>query len=225
MDITKSYDFFKPETCSSRIHIIGCGAVGSTVAENLVRFGLTKITLYDFDTVEPHNIANQMFRAVDIGKPKVEALAEYLCEINPDVKKDLRIEPKGYTDQPLSGYVILCVDNIDLRRAIATRHRTNPYIRAMFDYRIRMTDAQHYAADWSDPQQVDSFIASMEFSHEEAKAATPVSACNVELSVVTTIRTIVAMGIQNFIEYLRSGGEHIKKLMLIDMPTFAVMAF
>ena len=39
MDLIKSYDFFKPESCSDRIHIIGCGAVGSTVAENLIRFG------------------------------------------------------------------------------------------------------------------------------------------------------------------------------------------
>ena len=225
IDITKSWDWFKPEQCQSRIHIIGCGAVGSTVAENLVRFGLTKITLYDFDTVEPHNIANQMFRGIDIGKTKVEALSEYLKEINPDITRDLKIEPNGYIDQPLAGYVILCVDNIDLRRAIATRHKSNPYIKAMFDFRIRMTDAQHYAANWADPRQVDAFLRSMEFSHEEAKAATPVSACNVELSVVTTIRTIVAMGIQNMIEHIRSGGEKLKKVMLVDMPTFAIESF
>ena len=61
MDLSKSYEFFKPEMCEERIHIIGCGSVGSTVAENIARFGLTKITLYDFDYVEQHNIANQMF--------------------------------------------------------------------------------------------------------------------------------------------------------------------
>ena len=225
INIVKSYDWFQPEMCQQRIHIIGCGAVGSTVAENLVRFGLTKITLYDFDTVESHNIANQMFRSIDIGKTKVDALAEYLTEINPDLTRDMRLEPEGYTDQPLTGYVILCVDNIDLRREIATKNKTNPYIKAMFDFRIRMTDAQHYGADWADTRQVDAFLRTMEFSHEEAKAATPVSACNVELSVVTTIRTIVAMGVQNMVEYIRSGGERIKKVILVDMPTFAIESF
>lgn len=225
IDITKSYDFFRPESCSSRIHIIGCGAVGSTVAENLVRLGLTKLTLYDFDTVEPHNVANQMFREIDIGKSKVEALAEIISDINPDIKRDLRLEPAGYSDQPLAGYVVLCVDNIDLRREIASRHKTNPSIKGMFDFRIRMTDAQHYGADWSNPRQVDAFLRSMEFSHEEAKAATPVSACNVELSVATTIRAIVAFGVHNIIEFIRSGGTSIKKLMLVDMPTFAVEAY
>lgn len=225
MNLVKSYDYFKPETVTSRIHIIGCGAVGSTVAENLVRMGLTKITLYDFDTVESKNVANQMYREIDIGKAKVDALAEMLADINPLIKNDLKIERAGYSDQFLSGYVILCVDNIDLRREIATKNKTNPNIKAMFDFRIRMTDAQHYAADWADPQQVDAFLRSMEFSHEEAAAATPVSACNVQLSVVTTIRTVVAIGVQNMIEFIKSGGEKIRRLALVDMPMFALDTF
>ena len=72
MDLSKSYDFFQPEKHNDRIHIIGCGSVGSTVAENLARSGVTKMTLWDFDMVEPKNIANQMFIQADIGKPKVE---------------------------------------------------------------------------------------------------------------------------------------------------------
>ena len=42
LNLSKSYDFFKPEAVRERIHIIGCGSVGSTVAELLARFGLTK---------------------------------------------------------------------------------------------------------------------------------------------------------------------------------------
>jgi len=62
LNLAKSYDFFKPEEVKERIHIIGCGSVGSAVAELLARFGLTKLTLYDFDKVEPKNLANQLFR-------------------------------------------------------------------------------------------------------------------------------------------------------------------
>ena len=42
MDLSKSYEFFQPDMLTSRVHIIGCGAIGSTVAENLARFGITK---------------------------------------------------------------------------------------------------------------------------------------------------------------------------------------
>ena len=62
MDLSKSYEYFQPEKLTDRVHIIGCGSVGSTVAENLARSGVTKFTLWDFDVVEPHNLANQMFR-------------------------------------------------------------------------------------------------------------------------------------------------------------------
>lgn len=223
MDLSKSYDFFKPEMCKQRIHIIGCGAIGSTVAENLARFGLTKISLYDFDVVEAHNIANQMFTQEDIGKLKVSAVAENLRKINPEIVGDLRIIEKGYVGQKLSGYVFLCVDNIDLRREIAKSCVGNTFVKAMFDFRMRLTDAQHYAADWSDSKMVEAFLNSMEFSHEEAKNETPVSACNITLSVVPTVRTIVALGVSNFINFAK--GESIKKLILADAFNFTVDAF
>ena len=70
MDLSKVYEFFQPEKDSSRIHIVGCGSVGSTLAENLVRCGVTKLALWDFDTVEEHNIVNQMFRKADVGRKR-----------------------------------------------------------------------------------------------------------------------------------------------------------
>lgn len=225
MDTTKFYDFFQPDACRERLHIIGCGAVGSTVAENLVRIGMTKITLYDFDTVEKHNVSNQMFRGIDIGKPKVQALAEYLQEINPDIIDDLEIEPEGYVGQKLSGYVFLCVDNIDLRREIATKNKGNTYIKAVFDFRIRLTDAQHYAAKWNDPKMVENFLATMNFTHEEAAKETPVSACNVTLSVAPTVRDVCKVGVVNFMNFVKSGGEQLKKMVIVNPFEFACMAF
>ena len=222
MDLSKSYEFFKPDMLESRVHIIGCGAIGSTVAENLVRFGITKITLYDFDTVEAHNIANQMFRHTDISKLKIDALAEYLTEINPECAADLKLVKEGWTGQRLSGYVFLCVDNIDLRREIATACKENTFVKGMFDFRMRLTDAQHYAADWSDQKMVETFIKSMAFSHDEAKEATPVSACNITLSVVPTVREAVALGVSNFINFVKGGP--LKKMILIDAFAFDVVA-
>lgn len=214
MDLVKSYDFFKPEMCRERIHIIGCGSVGSTLAENLARFGLTKITLYDFDKVESKNIANQMFRQKDIGKLKVEAVAEMLEEINPDIKYDLKLVEKGYTGQKLAGYVFLCVDDIELRKQIAVSNENNLQIKAMFDFRIGLTEAQHYAADWVNKNMVRNFISTMNFTNEEAKAETPMSACNVVLSVCPTVRVIVALGVSNFVNFVK--GEPLRQMIMTD---------
>jgi len=223
IDLSKSYEFFKPENCPERIHIIGCGAIGSTVAENLARYGITRMTLYDFDFVEPHNIANQLFTQEDIGKPKIQAVAEYLAKINPDITKDLKLAEKGYTGQKLSGYVFLCVDNIDLRREIATACKGNQFIKGMFDFRMRLEDAQHYAAAWNNTKMVEAFINSMQFSHEEAQAETPVSACNMPLSVCSTVKAIVALGVSNFINFAKGRG--IKKMILMNAFDYQLDAF
>ena len=143
MDLSKSYDYFQPDAVREPLNIVGCGSVGATVAEHLARLGLTNITLWDMDVVDPHNLTNQIFRYKDIGHPKVEALADILTDINPDIKDTLKLYPKGWSGQQLSGYVFLCVDNIELRRQIVEKHMNNPYIKAMFDFRTRLEDAQH----------------------------------------------------------------------------------
>ncbi|MCL2698153.1 MAG: ThiF family adenylyltransferase [Oscillospiraceae bacterium] len=200
LNLSKSNDFFKPEEVTERIHIIGCGSVGPTVVELLARFGLTNLTLYDFDTVEPKNLANQMFRQEHVGKLKVTALVEMLCEINPEIRENVVVE---------SLYRVadfrFCVSLRRQHRASEENRRGkqgNPYIKAMFDFRTRLTDTQHYAADWSDMKSVDDFIRSMDFTHDEAKEETPVSACNVTLSVAPTIRTICSLGVANFVNFV-----------------------
>ena len=223
MDLSKSLEYLDPSTVRERIHIIGCGAIGSTLAENLARFGFTKISLYDFDRVEPHNIANQMFTGADIGKPKIEAVKELVVKINPEAEKDIKLFPEGWTGQRLSGYVFLCVDNIDLRRKIASENKLNNTIKAMFDFRMGLTDAQHYAADWVKQDMVANFLNSMNFTHEEAKEAVPVSACNITLSVCPTVRIIVASGVANFVNFVKNG--QIKKAIMIDAFSFEIDAF
>lgn len=223
MDLSKSYEYFQPEKHDDRIHIIGCGSVGSTVACMLARTGITNFTLWDFDTVEPHNLANQMFRQKDIHKPKVEALLDIICEINPDIADCAKLKPEGWKGQQLSGYVFLCVDNIDLRREIVEKHFDNPYVKAMFDFRTRLEDAQHYAADWSDYKMKKDFLNSMNFSHDEAVEETPVSACNVTLSVCPTVLVICVRGVANFMNFWN--GKGIKKLILDDAFKFICDAF
>lgn len=223
MNTNKFYDFFQPDQVQERIHIIGCGAIGSLLGDTLARMGLTKITLYDFDTVESHNIANQVYTENDLNKPKVQALRERMLAINPDMSNDLVIQPNGYSNQRLSGYVFLCVDNIDLRRTIVEKYQFDPYIKAMFDFRMRLTDAQHFAADWADRKAVQSLLNSMQFKSEEAKQDTPVSACNLALSVIPAVWMIVSCGVANFMNFIKSG--QYKKIIYTDAFVPSVEAY
>lgn len=198
IDTSKVADFFDAaKLVKDPIHVIGCGAIGSHVALALVQLGCQNIHLWDFDYVEPKNITNQLFRAKDIGHEKVEALAEILNDKNPDMKLTLHREGIK-TPYIVNGYIFLCVDNIDLRREIVLANRYNPYTLAFFDFRMRLTDAQHYYAARDNDEQVEALLNTMNFSHEEAKEATPRSACNIELNVIYTVWNIVSLGMSNF---------------------------
>ena len=66
------------------IGIAGCGGIGSNAAVSLVRAGIGKIIIADFDIVEASNLNRQNYFTQDIGKVKVSALKEILLQINPD---------------------------------------------------------------------------------------------------------------------------------------------
>ena len=214
MDLSKSFEYFDPNRVEGICHIIGCGSVGSTIAENLARLGVTRFALYDFDKVEAHNIANQMFVNSDIGSLKVEATKRIILDINPDAKNSIEIFPDGYTSQKISGYVFLCVDNIDLRREICKKNKMNQSIKVLFDCRTALENAQLYAAEWNDLRQVKNLIQTMDFTHDEASAAVPTTACGRTLGVAPTVRMVCCLAVTNFMNYIL--GKGIKTIVVCD---------
>ena len=223
MNKSKILEFFDATEIKKPIHVIGCGAIGSHIAEQLTRMGCEDIHLWDFDTVEAHNITNQMFIQGDIGDLKTGATQAMMMDINPDSIKHTTLHNKGWTDEVLNGYVFLCVDNIDLRRKIVETNQHNPNCIAFFDFRMRLTDAQHYMAVRNDEVSMKKLLASMDFTHEEAKDATPKSACNVELSVIYTVKTITALGVANFVKLVLE--QPTKDMILVDLNQFTLDAF
>lgn len=214
MDLSKSFEYFDPNRVDGRCHIIGCGSVGSTIAENLARLGVTKFALYDFDVVEPHNLANQMFVQKDIKTAKVEATKRIITDINPETESTIELYPEGYTGQTLNGYVFLAVDNIDLRREICQKNRMNRAIKVMFDVRTGLETASTYAAFWGDIAQVNNLLKSMDYSHEEAKAVAPVTACGRTLGVAATVRIASILCVCQFVNHVR--GRDLKPIVVAE---------
>lgn len=216
----KQGEYFQPiKDVQGEIHIIGCGAIGSTLATMLARMGVTELNLYDFDTVEPKNVCNQEYYEQQIGQTKLEALSNTLKNINPEI--NLKLYNNGWTNElPISGYIFMCVDNIETRKEIVNICIKNPYVKAVFDFRMRLTDAQHYAAS---KENLEDLLGTMNFTHEEAKAETPVSACGTELNIITTVRTICSLGLSNFINLIKEN--RLKKMILIDLKEFIIDIF
>lgn len=75
---------------SARIGIAGAGGLGSNVAAHLVRAGVKKFVICDFDTVNASNLNRQFFFQDQLGRKKVAALEENLRRIVPDLELEMR---------------------------------------------------------------------------------------------------------------------------------------
>ena len=77
-------DFRTPATWlhRKRVLILGCGALGSWVAESVARADARAICLVDESIVRPGLLVRQNYRSVDIGESKTRALADRLTEVN-----------------------------------------------------------------------------------------------------------------------------------------------
>ena len=95
----------------------GAGGIGSWLTILLARAGFTPI-VYDFDRIEEHNLAGQMYSRTDAiaNKLKVQALKEN-CKSFADT--DINIMAEKITDKTMShNYVFSAFDNMQARKDI-----------------------------------------------------------------------------------------------------------
>lgn len=73
-----------------RIAIVGCGGIGSAVAEQLARLGVRHFMLIDPDLLSASNVTRVYgSSALQVGVPKVNLLAEHLRRIAPDARCEI----------------------------------------------------------------------------------------------------------------------------------------
>ena len=105
------------------VAIIGCGAIGSFTALTLTKMGIKKFSLWDPDSVELHNLANQFFTRNNIGLSKVKAV-EMECSRHAPEPVSIDTNEQKYEGQPLDYDVIIALtDNIE-GRALAFKEAT-----------------------------------------------------------------------------------------------------
>ena len=97
--------------------VIGVGAIGRQVALQLSAMGISWLQLVDFDQVEPSNLCSQGFWEEDLGKLKVETVADHCRKINSHI--EIHTMPQRFRRNMAVGSVLFCcVDQIDTRRQI-----------------------------------------------------------------------------------------------------------
>lgn len=125
-------DLIPPNKLSeTKVTICGVGAIGRQASLMLAAVGVPRISLIDFDHVSIENLAPQGFYESDMGRPKVDAVADICRSINPSV--DVKTANQRFKSIQFTGGVIFCcVDSIVTRGQIfnVVKTRTDLWIDA-----------------------------------------------------------------------------------------------
>lgn len=103
------------EIQKARIIIAGIGGIGSNVAFQLARMIPANLTLYDDDIVEMVNIAGQLYSYNDVGKSKVDTIADMIGRYT-SMRQVLAIKDKFTSDKEPGDIMICGFDNMRARR-------------------------------------------------------------------------------------------------------------
>ncbi len=119
--------------------VIGVGAIGRQVAQQLAAVGVAQIDLIDFDQVAVENLAAQAYWPADLGRAKVHATADLCRSINPEVQVHTHADTFRRSSLKAMAYfhdrqhrqvVFCCVDSITTRKLIwdVLRERVSLFI-------------------------------------------------------------------------------------------------
>jgi molybdopterin/thiamine biosynthesis adenylyltransferase len=111
----------------ARLAICGAGALGSNLAETLIRQGASCLRAIDHDRVEEHNIGTQIYDQADIGQTKVEALRRHLFRATGVEIDAVRKELTAGNARVLlrdSDIIIDCFDNTQGRQIVQDHARS-----------------------------------------------------------------------------------------------------
>ena len=196
------------------IILVGVGSIGSFTATALAymsRTYETRLMLFDHDTVESHNRTNQIYRACDVGMPKVIACANILKELaeEPDV---ISVERKVMESDALfrpTIPVVVAVDNAEARRDIFSAVRESMLCPLLIDARSGVEHGTVMMLNPSDPDHAEKYLATLPEKGYEAPVPCAVPDA---IPLLFAIASVIAEFLNGY--FLRGGIVQFKETLL-----------
>lgn len=208
MDYSRQKDVFDNDKFDLPVHIIGCGATGSWVAMQLAKLGIKDLHFHDFDTVEEHNIPNQLFMMTDMGSKKAVAAA-CNAQLFGGVKASTYDE-EVTGETPLSGVVFILTDTMKSRSEIYKNAlKNNVHVGLVIETRMGTDSGRVYAFDPKDRKQYRNYEDTL-YSDEAAA----VSMCGVAQSLAPTAALVASMAVWQLIKF--AAGEKVTNEFIFD---------
>lgn len=181
-----------------RVDVIGCGATGSRIAMSLAKLGISNLHIWDFDIVEAHNIANQIFEQDDIGKNKVDALAKHILEAT-GLQVNVHVQ-KVDGSQKLGEVVFVLTDTMSSRKEIWGKGiRYQLQIQLMIETRMGSDNGRIYAINPCKRSHVKAWEDTL-----HSDEVSEISACGTSISVGPTAEIVSGLAVWQFVRWFES---------------------
>lgn len=178
------------------INIIGAGATGSWIALGLAKMGFENITIYDFDEVGEHNLANQAFDIQNIGMNKAEALQGHIKAHTGRTVNAYNAKIVG--GERLSGIVLVLTDTMSSRKKIWNASlKYKPSVDLVIETRMDLRCGRIYAINPMNPKHIKAYEDTL---YDDAQAE--VSACGVSQTVLCSAIGIASQAIWKVLNHL-----------------------
>lgn len=179
-----------------KVDVVGCGALGSRIAMSVAKLGIENISLWDFDKIEEHNVANQLFGNNQVGKFKAATLHEMIKE---STGTECMVQGKCDGDQPFGDIVFMCVDSMKVRKELWEKQvKYQPGVSLLVESRMGADSCRVYAIQPCNPQHVERYEQTI-YGDEEAE----VSVCGSSISVGPTAEIVSGLAAWQFIKWWR----------------------
>lgn len=199
LSVARHWNRFDPSRfADTRVDVVGCGSVGSRIAMEVAKLGVQNLHLWDFDIVEPHNIANQLFWLSDIGHPKVEALAAQItaaCGLVPTIHNERLEKPTV-----LGKVVFLAVDSMAARKQIFLQSlHLKPTTDVVIEIRMGVEELRVYGFNPRSRAEVKTWESLSNYDDTQ----TVENACQAQTTIGATAGITACLAVHRFLQWYK----------------------
>lgn len=202
------------EIQKQRIILAGCGGIGSWTILQLARMNPSALFMYDDDVVEQANMSGQLYCIDDIGKAKVDAMADMIKSYT-TMRNIYAIKDKFTTNSEAGDIMICGFDNMEARRIffvvwhnyVMTKPEEERHKCLYLDGRLSINTLQVFCItgdnDWAMKEYADKYL----FTDAEAEETqcslkqTTYLACMIGSMIVNLFTNFVANTLNPIIPY------------------------
>lgn len=201
----------------NQVNIIGVGGIGSPTAMCLSKMGINRLSVWDNDYVELHNLPNQFYRFSDLSKSKVGGIADIVSDfsgVEVDTNEQLM---SGGDAKKLRGITVCGVDSLEIRRDLWEGIQFNPAIPLYIDARMGGEVCRIFSIVPTDLKDIEYYEKSLNPATKPLKVT-----CTERAIIYNTfiIGGLVANQVKKFIM-----GETFPREVVFDMKSMGMMTF